>query len=254
MKLFMSYASEDRAFAEEIVLALRGADHEVFFDRSELPPSDDYHQPIDRAIEEVEGLVFLLSPDSVKPGRYTLTELKFAEEKWSHPKGHVLPVMVGETDYDLIPAYLRAVTILTPKGNAAAETVHAVARWDADSSTRRSLVENMELLAKQGKPDAQLALANAYATGAGVAPNVNKAVHWYMLAAASGSKNAGVQLGKLLWRLAEAGDVSVQYMLGSCYRTGEIWPSDQEQAKYWLERAAAQGHEEAAAELRSMIE
>ena len=42
-------------------------------------------------------------------GRYTMTELRFAEEKWRSPAGRVLPVMVQATDTAAIPAYLRAV-------------------------------------------------------------------------------------------------------------------------------------------------
>ena len=37
MDIFLSYASEQRASAEEIALALREEGHTVFFDRTELP-------------------------------------------------------------------------------------------------------------------------------------------------------------------------------------------------------------------------
>ena len=128
MDIFVSYASEQRAVAEEIALALRGEGHEVFLDRSELPEGDAYNARIREAIGDCDLLVFLVSPESVSDGRYTLTELKFAEEKWRSPVGRVLPVMVRPTDTAAMPAYLRAVVILRPAGNVSAEVVAAVDR------------------------------------------------------------------------------------------------------------------------------
>lgn len=54
------------------------------------------------------------------------SELTFAERKWPNPKDRVLPVMTRPTPWDDVPPYLRAVTILEPKGNLAAETADAV--------------------------------------------------------------------------------------------------------------------------------
>jgi tetratricopeptide (TPR) repeat protein len=126
--IFLSYASEQRALAEEIALALRGEGHEVFFDRSELPEGEAYNARIREAIEASDLLVFLVSPEAVAEGRYTLTELRFAEGKWRSPTGRVLPVMVRPTDGAALPAYLRAVVILRPAGNVPAEVVAAVHR------------------------------------------------------------------------------------------------------------------------------
>ncbi len=254
MKLFLSYSSQDETRAEEIALALRGAGYDVFFDRSELPPGGDYNQRLSDAIAESDGVIFLISRGSLKKGSYALTELKLTQGKWKHPKECVLPVLIDEISYDKIPAYLRAVTILEPEGNVAAEIVHAVEQWSRPSTASRGLMEDVMKLAEQGKADAQIALANAYASGAGVPLNENEAIRWYTTAALGGNKNAAAQLAKFLWKLADNGDVNVQYMLGSCYQTGEIWPADIEMAKHWLQRAAEQGHEEAANELQRMNE
>ena len=128
MDILISYASEQRAVAEEIALALRGEGHQVFLDRSELPEGDAYNARIREAIRACDLLIFLVSPESVSEGRYTLTELRFAEEKWRSPAGRVLPVMARPTDTAAIPAYLRAVVILRPAGNVPAEVVAAVDR------------------------------------------------------------------------------------------------------------------------------
>lgn len=129
MRFFLSYASEDKAIAEETYFALIGAGHEVFFDKPSLKPGDNYERRLCEAIDAADGLVFLISPESIQAGGYALTELKYAREKWKHPQNRVLPVMVTPTPYDTIPAYLRAVTILQPEGNVAAEVADSVKGW-----------------------------------------------------------------------------------------------------------------------------
>ncbi|NOT85985.1 MAG: toll/interleukin-1 receptor domain-containing protein [Methylococcaceae bacterium] len=126
MNIFLSYANENSGIAEEIYFALVGSDHQVFFDKPSLMPADNYDQRLREAVEAADGLVFLISPSSVQAGRYTLTELKYARHKWPHPKNRVLPVIVQPTDIESIPAYLKAVTLLEPEGNIAAEVTEAV--------------------------------------------------------------------------------------------------------------------------------
>lgn len=128
MKVFLSYASEDRELAEEIQLALLGADHVVFFDKSSLPPAGDYNARIEKAVKDSDAFVYLISPHSVAKGSYALTELKYARLQWPHPKGHVLPLRLHDTPWETIPAYLKSVTVLEPEGSAAAETVAALSR------------------------------------------------------------------------------------------------------------------------------
>ena len=126
MKIFISYASEDRDVAEKVDLALFGAGHHTFFDRESLPPGGDYHGKISLEIKESDAFVFLISPESILSGSYALTELKQAKAKWKHPKGFVLPVLVKKVSID-IPPYLQAVTILEPEGNIPAEVIIAIA-------------------------------------------------------------------------------------------------------------------------------
>jgi len=137
MKIFLSYASEDKAIAEPIAFSLRSRGHLVFLDRDDLPPGQSYDQQIERAIKESDLLIFLVSPLSVAQGRYTLTELAFARRKWPSPSGRVLPVLARKTPIDDVPSYLRAVLMLEPLGNIAAETAAAVDDLARDSDARR---------------------------------------------------------------------------------------------------------------------
>jgi hypothetical protein len=135
--LFLSYASENRPRAEEIALALKADGQDVFFDGAKLAGGENYHRAIREQIAETDLLVFLISPHSVQPGSYTLTELRMAEDRWASPAGHVVPVLLEPTAMNSIPAYLRAVTIFEPKGNAAAEVAAHVNRL---TRRRRPLV------------------------------------------------------------------------------------------------------------------
>lgn len=120
-EVFVSYANEQRSIAEEVIQALRTRGNDVFFDRDTLDPGVEYGTAIQKAIETCDLFVFLISPDALRDRKYARTELKFAKERWKNPSGKILPVMVRPTLDSRIDPYLRAVTILYPQGNVAAE-------------------------------------------------------------------------------------------------------------------------------------
>jgi TIR domain len=126
MKIFLSHASRDAATSESIAFSLSSRGYKVFLDRDDLPAGASYDQRIERAVKDSEIFIFLISPDSVAEGRYTLTELTFARQKWADPNGRVLPVLARKTPFEQIPRYLKAVTVLEPVGNITAETSAAV--------------------------------------------------------------------------------------------------------------------------------
>jgi len=126
MRVFISYASEDRDIAEKVQLALAGDGNATFFDTQDLPAGGDYNARIAAGIEQCDALVFLVSPYSVVPGSFALTELKLARSRWAHPAGRVVPVRIAPVSFEQMPNYLKAVTILEPEGNVALEVVMAV--------------------------------------------------------------------------------------------------------------------------------
>ena len=132
MKIFMSVAGPDRSKVEEVALALKDEGHKVFLDEYELPAGSSYHLRIREAIAQADLAVFFISPLSVQTDRYTLSELKLIQDKWSHPRGRVLPTLIAPTDLNKVPAYLRAVTIYKPKGNVAAEVAYEVSRMRSE--------------------------------------------------------------------------------------------------------------------------
>lgn len=126
MRIFLSYASPDRALVEPIRYALAEQGHDVFFDREDLHPGEEFDSRIRTAIERCELFLCFITPSTVDAGSYTLSELAIAQRVWPHPSGHVLPVMLATVPLDQIPAYLKSVTLLEPVGNATASVADAV--------------------------------------------------------------------------------------------------------------------------------
>ncbi|MGH7853772.1 MAG: toll/interleukin-1 receptor domain-containing protein [Candidatus Binatia bacterium] len=133
MRIFLSYAWQDREQAKSIYLALRDQGHRVFFDRADLPPGDEYHNRIREAIQGSRLFIFLVSPQAFDAESYTLTELAIAEKS----SVKLFPVLLGEIDIAKLPTSLKAVTVHRPGGNLAASVaaeVHRIAaifkrRW-----------------------------------------------------------------------------------------------------------------------------
>lgn len=137
MNIFLSYPSARRDTAVRLKLALEAEHHEVFFDRDDLGAGDAYHQAIREALAAADAMVFLVSPESVAAGSYTMAEMGMAQARWKRPAGRVLPVVVAPTPMATIPPYLLAVTLLEPQGDVVAETLVRVAALQGRHGWRR---------------------------------------------------------------------------------------------------------------------
>src|SRR5882757_5537876 len=136
--IFLCHASEDKAIVEPIQLALASAGCDVFYDEESLPPGGDYQARIRAAVNSCDLFVFIASTASVVAGKFTLTELKFARERWPSPINRVLPVIIDRLKPRDLPFYLQAATILTISGSAAAEVRAAVESMLRELGRKRS--------------------------------------------------------------------------------------------------------------------
>ncbi len=127
MKVFLSHAAADGVVAEQVFLALRELGYDVFFDRSSLAAGEGFHERIREQLVGSDLFVILVSRNTLRTGSYCLTEIEFAEQRWPHPTGRVLPVLIEPLEASDLPPFLNAVTHLEPKGNLAAETAAATA-------------------------------------------------------------------------------------------------------------------------------
>jgi TIR domain len=126
MDIFISYSSKYRELCERLQLSLDAEGHRCFVDRTELEPGHPFDAELREAIADCDVFIFLVSPESVAAGSYALAELNLAQQRWRHPRGRVLPVVVAPTPMASIPPYLKAVTLLQPQGEVVAETLAAV--------------------------------------------------------------------------------------------------------------------------------
>jgi formylglycine-generating enzyme required for sulfatase activity len=149
MRIFLSYASEDRARIEPIRFALAEQGHDVFYDREDLKPGEAFDSKIRAAIERSDLFVCFLTPHTVDTGSYTLNELAVAERMWPLADGRVLPVILAAVPRPDIPAYLRSVTCLTPVGNVTAsvsDAVHTLAQIHNRRRQRRIAIWAVAIL------------------------------------------------------------------------------------------------------------
>jgi formylglycine-generating enzyme required for sulfatase activity len=140
MRIFLSYASEDRPAAAAIRVAMESDGHDVFFDRDDLPPGGEFHARIRRAIEESDLVIFLVSAKTLDAGSYTLTEVSIAEKAWPNPDGRILPVLLERVEAQDLPAYLKSVTFLESAGSIAAEVASTVERIARERRRKRARV------------------------------------------------------------------------------------------------------------------
>lgn len=126
MKFFISYAHEQRPIGEEVNASLSARGFDVFFDRDDLRTGEEYDRKIKVAVEASDLFICLVSPDFVRVGSYTNTEVAIRRRIHPNPSGKTLPVMVKATLLKRVDPYLRAVTILYPQGSLAADVAAAV--------------------------------------------------------------------------------------------------------------------------------
>jgi hypothetical protein len=146
VKIFLSYSRDDFDLADSLSVGLRNEGHEVFFDSDDLRAGDAYHANIRAGIAAADLFIFLVSPSSVRPNHYAMTELGFAREQWPAPAGHVLPVMVKPTDLAAVPAYLRSVNLLQ-EGDVVAATLNRVAEIEKVRNAARRRRRRLPLAA-----------------------------------------------------------------------------------------------------------
>lgn len=124
MRVFISHAHADQAFAAQLADLLRKAKFEPF-DAEDLPAGENVALAIGRALDRADAIIFVLSPEAVKSPwvqkeiEYALTEPRFAG-------GRLVPVMVRPTKD--VPWILRKLQFIdgTRNGGASRQVVDAL--------------------------------------------------------------------------------------------------------------------------------
>lgn len=118
MKVFISHSDHDEALASEIVSSLEDAGLEVWYDRREIIPGDNWADRIARALREANAMVVLVTPTALESDHmqrdvdYALTQKRF--------KGRLVPVLAGDSRQFQgwsIPWIFENLPIISLKGN-----------------------------------------------------------------------------------------------------------------------------------------
>ena len=127
MALFISYARDDRQFADDLREHLR--ELEVWIDRSSLLPGQDWAEEIENQISMADAVIVAISPASC--------DSKYVTFEWSFALGRgvpVIPVMIAATAADEIHPRLRSQPVHDFKG----EDWHTLASLVGETLTTAS--------------------------------------------------------------------------------------------------------------------
>ena len=96
-EVFLSHSSKDRAFAERLVGVLRRRGIPVWYSKTDIRGSQQWHDEIGRALERCDWFVVVLSPDAVgsiwvrRELMYCLQQNRFEER--------IAPLLYRSCDY-----------------------------------------------------------------------------------------------------------------------------------------------------------
>jgi hypothetical protein len=115
--VFLSYASGDAMAVEKLKNALEEAGVDVFFDRDQLKPGDDWEGRLRRNIHLCSLFVPVISQQTLTPDRrFFRVEWNLALEEaqmasFSSDEAFLLPVVIDDTpiDHQALPARFRAI-------------------------------------------------------------------------------------------------------------------------------------------------
>ena len=144
-EVFISYAREDQPFVRRLQSALEARDLSAWVDWEDIPPTAEWMQEVEAAIEGSESLLFVVSPDSVA----SPTCRREIDHAASHRK-RLVPVVYREVEAELVPEAVQAHNWIfcreTDDFDSAVDTIATALRTDLDWVHRhtRLLVRALE--------------------------------------------------------------------------------------------------------------
>jgi hypothetical protein len=93
MKVFISHSHSDEKLARKVATILTDSGLEVWDDRREIMPGDNWAAKVAQALEESDAMVVLLTPDALRSS-WVRREIEYAlgEKGYSN---RLIPVLVG---------------------------------------------------------------------------------------------------------------------------------------------------------------
>jgi hypothetical protein len=120
IKVFLSYAKPDQAYAQRLASGLAKEGYQVWDARNELLHGDNWSLRIGEALQQSDAMVVLLSPDAVK-SEWIRREVEYALGSANYA-GRLIPIVVRPTKE--IPWILRKLKLVISTRNLARDTKH----------------------------------------------------------------------------------------------------------------------------------
>src|SRR5271170_465763 len=105
-RIFISYSSNDRRWADLLAKELIRHGLDVFYDQTSLVPGEDWRKAIEDALIGANTFIVLASP-SARNSEWMNAELNSILSTSSEREITVIPVVVPDATFDDIPAGLR---------------------------------------------------------------------------------------------------------------------------------------------------
>jgi TIR domain len=101
-KIFISYSRKDMAFADRLEVALNERGFETLIDRADIYAFEEWWKRVEDLIARADTVVFVLSPDAVRPGSAALKEFAFAASL----NKRIAPIMFRPVEDKAVPKEL----------------------------------------------------------------------------------------------------------------------------------------------------
>lgn len=98
-EIFVSHASQDRAFADQLVKVLRHHGLPCWYSRSELIGAQIWHDEIGAALARCDTFIVVLSPRSIE-SEWVKRELINALNNTARYAGRIVPILLQSCDYE----------------------------------------------------------------------------------------------------------------------------------------------------------
>src|SRR6266576_4710928 len=137
-RVFLSYASDDRAIAAQVTAALQEVGINVWFDVWELAPGDSISERVDQALQARDLFLLFLSKASVA-SRWVRTELNAVLTNEMRDRAiTIIPVIIEDCD---IPAVLTDRMYVDLRGDVGAGVQRLVAQLTATATVDFSTLD-----------------------------------------------------------------------------------------------------------------
>jgi len=110
MKIFISYADQDKAVAEKLASQLSQVGYDVWYSAGRILPGDNWALAVGKALEDSDAMIVLLTLAAVESSAVR-REIDFALGSLKY-RDRLIPVQVGSLSPDRIPWILRKLKII----------------------------------------------------------------------------------------------------------------------------------------------